>query len=355
MSLLSETIQKIPAIDQTFYEKALDQLANQARPAGSLGMLEDASARLAAIKKTLDVRLPNKYILTCAGDHGIVAEGVSLFPQEVTAQMVYNFLDGGASINVLAKHAGARVMVADFGVNHSFEPELPIFHKKIRKGTNNFFKEPAMSREDAIAAIEAGIETVNEICDPSPVDMIGTGDMGIGNTSPSTAIIAAFSKIPVKQLTDRGTGLDDNGLSHKTAVIDAAIKRHAPDAGDPIDVLSKVGGYEIGGIAGIVIGAAANKIPVLSDGLISTAGTLIATELAPAVKDYLFAAHQSVEIGHQYMLSRINIQPLLNLDMRLGEGTGAALAMEILDAATRVLAEIKTFDEVRIKNAHKNP
>ncbi len=353
MSLLSETIQKIPAIDQTFYEKALDRLANQARPAGSLGMLEDASARLAAIKKTLDVRLPNKYILTCAGDHGIVAEGVSLFPQEVTAQMVYNFLDGGASINVLAKHAGARVMVADFGVNYEFEPELPIFHKKIRKGTNNFFKEPAMSREDAIAAIEAGIETVNEICDRSPVDMIGTGDMGIGNTSPSTAIIAVFSKIPIQHLTDRGTGLDDNGLSHKAAVIDAAIKRHAPDADDPIDVLSKVGGYEIGGIAGIVIGAAAKGIPVLSDGLISTAGTLIATELAPTARDYLFAAHQSVEIGHQYMLSRINIQPLLNLNMRLGEGTGAALAMEILDAATRVLAEIKTFDEVSIKNAHK--
>ena len=205
MALLSDTIQKIPAIDQPFYEKALNRLANQARPAGSLGRLEEASARLAAIKKTLDVRLPNKYILTCAGDHGIVAEGVSLFPQEVTAQMVYNFIDGGASINVLARHAGAQVRVADFGVNHEFSPDLPIFHKKIAKGTHNFLKEPAMSRDQAVSAIEAGIETVNELCAASEIDMIGTGDMGIGNTSPSSAIIAAFSGISPEKLTARGT------------------------------------------------------------------------------------------------------------------------------------------------------
>ncbi len=352
MSLLSETINAIPPIDERFHEKALARLANQARPAGSLGRLEALSARLAAIKKTLDIRLNHKLILTCAGDHGIVAEGVSLFPQEVTAQMIYNFIDGGASINVLARHAGARVLVADFGVNHEFHPALPIFHKKIQKGTNNFSKAPAMRRNDAIACIEAGIETVNELCEQSPVDVLATGDMGIGNTSPSTAIIAAFSNIPIQKLTDRGTGLDDRGLSHKASVIEAAIKTHAPNPDDPIDVLSKVGGFEIGGIAGIVIGAAARGIPVVSDGLISTAGTLIAAELAPAVKSYLFAAHQSLEIGHQYMLERIGIQPLLHLNMRLGEGTGAALAMEILDAATRVLAEIKTFDEVNIENAH---
>mgnify|MGYP001242943241 FL=1 len=354
MSLLTETVNAIAPIDKNFHEKALARLADQARPAGSLGLLEDTSARLAAIKKTLDVRLPNKYILTCAGDHGIVAEGVSLFPQAVTAQMVYNFINGGASINVLARHAGARVMVVDFGVNHDFEPNLAIFHKKIGKGTKNFFNEPAMSREEAIAVIEAGIETVNELCEQSDVDMIGTGDMGIGNTSPSTAIIAAFSKIPANQLTGRGTGLNDQRLSHKTAVIESALNTLKPNPDDPIDVLSKVGGFEIGGIAGIVIGAATRGLPVLSDGFISTAGTLIAAELAPAVKDYLFAAHQSVEIGHRYMMERIGIQPLLKLNMRLGEGTGAALAMEILDAATRVLAEIKTFDEVNIKNTHTN-
>lgn len=352
MSLLAETIEAIPPTDQTFYKKALERLANQAKPAGSLGMLEDTAARLAAIKKTLDVKLPHKYILTCAGDHGVVAEGVSLFPQEVTAQMVYNFIDGGASINVLARHAGAEVRVADFGVNHDFSPDLAIFHKKIAKGTKNFFIEPAMSRVQAISAIEAGIETVNELCAAADVDMIGTGDMGIGNTSPSSAIIAAFSGISAEKLTGRGTGLDDQGVSRKAGVIKTALKMHAPDPNDPIDVLAKVGGFEIAGIAGIVIGAAARGIPVLSDGLISTAGTLIAVEISPGVKPYLFAAHQSMEIGHRYMLERIGIQPLLHLNLRLGEGTGAALAMEILDAATRVLAEIKTFDEVNIENAH---
>jgi len=354
MSLLFETLSSISSPDTAIYKTARERLANQARPAGSLGMLESAAARLAAIHKTLDIRLNHKIILTCAGDHGIVAEGVSLFPQEVTAQMIYNFIDGGASINVLARHAGARVRVADFGVNHEFDPALPIFHKKIRKGTHNFYKQPAMSREEAVASIEAGIETVNELMAHTSIDMVGTGDMGIGNTSPSTAIIAAFSKLPVRELTGRGTGLDDRGLSHKAAVIESALDMHAPDPADPIDVLAKVGGFEIGGIAGIVIGAAAHGIPVLSDGLISTAGTLIATELVPATKDYLFAAHQSVEVGHQYMLSRIGADPLLNLNLRLGEGTGAALAMEILDAATRVLAEIRTFEEVNIHNAHKN-
>ncbi|MFO7839826.1 MAG: nicotinate-nucleotide--dimethylbenzimidazole phosphoribosyltransferase [Desulfosalsimonadaceae bacterium] len=353
MSTLSETINKIVPIEKKAYENAWNRLAAQARPAGSLGMLEEAAARLSGIKKTLDVQLHNKHILTCAGDHGIVDEGVSLFPQEVTAQMVYNFVSGGASINVLARHAGARVMVADFGVNHDFPSGLPIFHKKIRKGTHNFAKKMAMTTEEAIAAIEAGIAVVEDLGGASAVDMIATGDMGIGNTSPSTAIIAAFSAIPLHKLTGRGTGLDDKGLSHKTAVIEAALKRHNPDPKDPLDVLAKVGGFEIAGIAGIVLGAAACKIPVISDGLISTAGTLIATEMAPAVKDYLFTAHQSVESGHRYMLARIGVQPLLHLNMRLGEGTGAALAMEILDAATRVLAEIKTFDEVAIQNAQQ--
>ncbi len=353
MATLYETIAGIRPIEKKAYEDAWARLAAQARPAGSLGMLEEAAARLSGIKKTLDVQLPHKHILTCAGDHGIVEEGVSLFPQEVTAQMVYNFIGGGAAINVLARHAGARVLVADFGVNHDFPAELPIFHKKIRKGTHNFAREAAMSRDEAVAAMEAGIALVEEIAGGSRADMIATGDMGIGNTSPSTAIIAAFSKIPVNELTGRGTGLDDPGLLHKTAVIEAALKKHSPDPADPLDILSKLGGFEIAGIAGIVLGAAACKIPIISDGLISTAGTLIATEMAPAVKDYLFTAHQSEEKGHQYMLSRIGIPPLLRLGMRLGEGTGAALAMEILDAATRVLAEIKTFDEVAIRNAQR--
>jgi nicotinate-nucleotide--dimethylbenzimidazole phosphoribosyltransferase len=283
----------------------------------------------------------------------VVTEGVSLFPQEVTPQMVYNFVQGGASVSVLAAHAGATVRVADLGVNHDFPPDLPIFHRKIGKGTANFARQPAMSREQAVRSLEAGIDIVNHLVDAEAMDLLGTGDMGIGNTTPSSAIIAAFSGLPVATVTGRGTGIDDAMLKNKIAVIERALALHRPDPSDALDVLAKVGGFEIGGLAGLVIGAAARGIPVLCDGLISTAGALIACELAPAAKAYLFASHNSVEIGHRCMLERMGLTPLLNLDFRLGEGTGAAVAMHLLDASTRVLAEIKTFAEVGIINAQE--
>jgi len=348
MLLLNETISKISHTNAEVMDKALERLKNQAKPAGSLGLLESASAKMAAIAETLDVRLDNKVVVTCAGDHGIVAEGVSLFPQEVTYQMVFNFLNGGASINVLGKHAGAKVKVADFGVNYDFNKTLPIFHKKVAKATKNFAKEPAMNREEAIQSIESGIEIVNTLLKDGPVDMLATGDMGIGNTTPSTAIIAVFSDLPVENLIGRGTGIGDEALQIKTQVIKDALKLHNLDKNDPIDILSKVGGFEIGGLAGLVLGAAANKIPVVCDGLISTAGALIAAELAPLAKEYLFASHRSVEAGHIFMHKRLGLTPLLDLQFRLGEGTGAVLAMELLDAATRILSEIKTFEEVAI-------
>ncbi|MCD6185166.1 MAG: nicotinate-nucleotide--dimethylbenzimidazole phosphoribosyltransferase [Deltaproteobacteria bacterium] len=351
MNLLDTTIKNIESTDLLIYQKALDRLAQQARPAGSLGILESLSARLAAIKGRIDVKLKQKVIITCAGDHGVVAEGVTLFPQEVTAQMVYNFINGGASISVLARHAGARVVVADLGVNHDFKQDLPIFHKKIRKGTGNMAVEPAMTRAEAIRSIEAGIEIVDELLQQGPVDIIGTGDMGIGNTTPSTAIIAAFSGIEVEKLTGRGTGINDKTLKHKISIIEKGLALHKPDPEDPVDILSKVGGFEIGALAGIVIGCASRKIPVICDGLISTAGALIACEIVPAAREYLFASHNSVEAGHKFMFDRLGLSPLLDLKFRLGEGTGAAVAMEILDAATRVLAEIKTFEEVGIKGA----
>ncbi len=353
MNLLNKTIQKIEKPDKNTYNKALERLADQARPAGSLGMLETVSAKLAGIKNTIDVKLKNKIIVTCAGDHGVVEEGISVFPQEVTSQMVYNFVNNGASINILAKHANAKVVVADFGVNYDFEPDLPIFHKKVGKGTKNFIKEPAMSEGEAINAIQGGIEIINELLEKGPIDILGTGDMGIGNTTPSTAIIAVFSGIDVEDLTGRGTGIDDKTLENKINIIKKALNIHEPDPKNPIDVLSKVGGFEIGGLAGLVIGAAANGIPVVCDGLISTAGALIACELAPLAKEYLFASHRSVEIGHKFMHDRLNIEPLLDLKFRLGEGTGAAVAMELIDAATRVLSDIKTFEEVAIENAQK--
>ena len=353
MELIEKSIASIKPLNDVVFAQANERLANQARPAGSLGMLEPASARLAAIFGTLDVRLDNKDIVTCAGDHGVTDEGVSLFPQEVTAQMVFNFVNQGASINVLAKHAGARVKVADLGVNYDFEPDLPIFHKKVGKGTANFARVPAMCREDAVRSVEAGIEIVNELLAEGPVDMLGTGDMGIGNTTPSSAVIAAFSGISVEKLTGRGTGIDDAALANKIRVIEQALALHRPDPKDPLDVLAKVGGFEIGGLAGLVIGAAAAGIPVVCDGFIATAGALIGCELAPAAKAYLFASHRSVEVGHRFMHERLGVAPLLDLEFRLGEGTGAAVAMELLDAATRVLCDIKTFEEVAIDDAQK--
>ncbi len=337
-------------LDPAALAAARDRLRNQAKPPGSLGVMEDIASRLAAIKGTIDVRLTNKHIVTCAGDHGVVAEGVSLYPAEVTPQMVLNFAGGGASVNVIANHAGARVKAADIGVNYDFDPALPIFHKKVRHGTANFTREPAMTREEAVRSIEAGIEIVEELNAKTPVDLLGTGDMGIGNTTPSSAVIAAFSGLPVEKLTGRGTGIDDTGLANKIAVIEKGLALHRPDPKDPLDILSKVGGLEIGALAGLVLGAAARGIPVICDGFISTAGALIACELAPAAKNYLFVSHKSVEIGHKYMHDRLGLEPLIDLKFRLGEGTGAAVCMELLDLATRILADIKTFEEVGVTN-----
>ena len=349
MSLLEQTIGSIPEnLNQEAFNAAKDRLLNQAKPVGSLGIMEDISARLAAIKGTIDVRLTNKRIVTCAGDHGVTQEGISLFPAEVTPQMVLNFAGGGASVNVIGNHAGAIVKAADIGVNFDFDPDLPIFHKKVRYGTANFTREPAMTRQEAIASIEAGIEIVAELEAQAPVDLLGTGDMGIGNTTPSSAIIAAFSGIPVEKLTGRGTGIDDAGLKNKISAIQRGLDLHRPNPSDPLDILSKVGGLEIGGLAGLVLGAAARGIPVICDGLISTAGALIACELAPAAKQYLFASHKSVEIGHKYMHDRLGLTPLIDLEFRLGEGTGAAVCMELLDLSTRILADIKTFEEVGV-------
>ncbi len=348
MKLLQRTLERITSPDSETYARALKRLGNQARPAGSLGRLEEVSARLASIFGTLDVRLNEKVVVTCAGDHGICQEGVSLFPQDVTPQMVYNFVSGGASINVLARHAGARVVVADLGVAADFPPTLPIFHKKIRKGTDNFARGPAMSRSEAVQSVEGGIDIVEALLVQGPVHLLGTGDMGIGNTSPSAAIASVYSGKSVDEVAGRGTGVDDEGLARKIAAIEQGLSINRPDPADPLDVLAKVGGFEIGGLAGLVIGAASHRIPVVCDGLISTAGALIACKIAPNARDYLFASHCSVEAGHRPILEHLALSPLFDLGLRLGEGTGAALAMELLDAATRILAEIRTFEEAAV-------
>ncbi len=351
--IISKTIESIRPVDKEIQKQAKQRLDDQARPLGSLGRLEEMARRLAGICKKIDIRLERKVIVTCAGDHGVACEGVSCFPSEVTAQMVENFVSGGASINVLARHAGAEVKVADLGVNADFPPDMPIFHKKVHHGTRNLRLGPAMTRDEAEAAVAAGIEIVDALFEEAPVHILGTGDMGIANTTPSAAIIAAFSGLDPEKVTGRGTGIDDESWRKKVSVIRDALNVNRPDPADPIDVLAKVGGCEIGGLAGLVLGAAAKGIPVVADGLISTAGALIACELAPLAREYLFASHRSVEAGHTYMLQRLEMEPILDLGLRLGEGTGAALAMEILDASTRVLAEIKTFEEVMIENAQK--
>jgi nicotinate-nucleotide--dimethylbenzimidazole phosphoribosyltransferase len=321
------------------------RLDRQAKPQGSLGRLEEFASRYVALTGRDTIR--HKAVFTFAGDHGVAFEGVSAFPREVTAQMVYNFLDGGAAINALARHAGAEVRVVDMGVDHDFGELAGLLHRKVGRGTANFTRGPAMTRAEALCCLDTGIALAAD-CPGAGIDLVGTGDMGIANTTPSAAIIAAFSGLAPAQVTHRGTGIDDAALSRKVRAIETSLALNRPDPRDPVDVLAKVGGFEIGGIAGLIVGCAAAGIPVVVDGFISTAGALVAAELHPHVGDYLFAAHRSVEVGHTVMLARLRLEPMLDLSLRLGEGTGAALGMTLIEAALRLLREVKTFDETGV-------
>jgi len=342
---LQSVLSRIQPVSKEKLESAQARIDRQAKPVGSLGRLEELCRRFIAITDRDEIRA--KRIYTFAGDHGVVEEGVSAFPQEVTPQMVFNFVDGGASINALARHAGAEVRVVDMGVAVDF-PELPgLIQRKVAKGTANFTQGPAMSRDQALQALAAGVEMAAQ-AKADGIDLVGTGDMGIGNTTPSAAIAACICNLQPMQVTHRGTGIDNQALARKISVVARGLELNRPDAGDPVDVLAKVGGFEIGGIAGLVLGCAAEQIPVVVDGFISTAGALLASELHPRVRDYVFAAHQSVEIGHRHMLARIGQQPLLDLDLRLGEGTGGALAMTLIEGALRVYREVLTFAEAGV-------
>jgi nicotinate-nucleotide--dimethylbenzimidazole phosphoribosyltransferase len=347
MTLLQETLAAIRPADETLLAAAQRRLDSGAKPQGSLGRLEEFARRMAAITGTLEPDTIRKIIFTFAGDHGIVEEGVSAFPKEVTPQMVYNFLAGGAGVNVLARHIGAEVLVVDVGVDHDFGGLDGLIHRKVARGTRNFAKGPAMTREEAVAAMEVGIALARE-AKHGGVAMLGTGEMGIGNTTPSSAIIAAIDRRSVREVTSRGTGIGDSALEHKIGVIEAGLRLNRPDPADPLDVLAKVGGLEIAAIAGLVLGGAACRLPVVVDGFISTAGALIAAELSPAVKGYLFAAHRSVETGHGFMLERLGLEPILELNLRLGEGTGAALAMSLVEAGVKIMKEMATFDEAGV-------
>ena len=284
-----------------------------------------------------------------AGDHGVAAEGVSAFPSEVTPQMVLNFLYGGAAINVLARHVGARVTIVDMGVATEMEPHPDLVNKKIALGTDNIAKGPAMTRQQAIQAIEAGAEVVEaEIA--NGLDILATGDMGIGNTTPSAAIAAALTGRTPKEIVGRGTGVDDDGLQRKITAVENALKVNLPKAEDGLDILAKVGGFEIGGLAGAILAAVAHRKPVVIDGFISTAAAMIAVSLEPKVGDYLISAHRSQELGHQIMLEWLGLEPILDLSLRLGEGTGAVLAMSLVEAACKILSEMATFSEAGVSD-----
>ena len=344
---LPSLIANIQPLDEAAMQAARARQDDLTKPRGSLGQLENLSIQIAGI---IGLELPSikhKVVTTMAGDHGVVAEGVSAYPSEVTPQMVLNFLYGGAAINVLSRHIGARVTVVDMGVATEMEPHPDLVNKKVALGTGNIARGPAMSRAQAIQSIEAGAQVVQAELEKE-LDILATGDMGIGNTTPSAAIAAVITGRSPAEIVGRGTGVDDAGLGRKIAAVERALKVNQPDPKDGLDILAKIGGFEIGGLAGAILAAAAHRKPVVIDGFISTAAAMIAVNLAPQARDYLISAHRSQELGHQIMLEWLGLEPLLDLQMRLGEGTGAVLAISLVEAACKILSEMATFSEAGV-------
>jgi len=350
MSLLDDTRARIPHLEETIAAGTQRLLDDKTKPRRSLGRLEDLACRVAAMRATELPELPVKAIVVMAGDHGVAAEGVSAYPQEVTRQMVLNFARGGAAINVLARHASARLVVVDMGVAGDLEPAPGLLLRPIARGTQNLARGPAMTRVQAIAALEVGIAVARELAD-SGVTLLGIGEMGIGNSTAASALAAVLTATPVETVTGRGTGIDDVVWQRKVDVILQAIARNRPDPNDALDVLAKLGGFEIAGLAGVVLGAAAARVPVVVDGLISTAAALVAVERAPRAAAFLLASHRSVEPGHAILLDALALTPLLDLGLRLGEGTGAALAMGLVEAAVRILHEMASFSAAGVADS----
>ncbi|MFP4476201.1 MAG: nicotinate-nucleotide--dimethylbenzimidazole phosphoribosyltransferase [Desulfatibacillaceae bacterium] len=349
---LKEVINDVTSPDTEWLEKARDRTSQLVMPPRALGRLHEISERLCSMGRTLSPRTDNKAIVVMAGDHGVVEEGVSAFPREVTMAMLQTFLAGGAGINAMAKQVDADVYVADIGVAGDFDPSgTPnadhYFSLKVARGTENFCNGPAMTREQAARAVLAGYEVADALFDKG-LDILGTGDMGIGNTTPSAAVGCVICGSTTDIMVGRGTGVDDEGLARKRDAVRRAIELNKPEASDGLDVLGKVGGYEIGGIAGLCLAAARRGKPVVVDGFISTAGALIAATLCPEARQFMFSGHQSEEVGHRTMLAHLGLDPILDLGMRLGEGTGGAVAMGVIDAAARMIREVFTFEEANI-------
>jgi len=347
MEEIEKIIKNISGINPEILRQAQERLNSLTKPLGSLGRLEELAKQICGITGKANPLLKNKVIFTLAADHGVTDEGISAYPKEVTAQMVYNFLSGGAGINVLARHVGAKVIVVDIGVAEDLKPDPKLIIRKIDYGTKNMAKGAAMTTEQAVKAIETGMDIFNDEL-KNGIDILGTGEMGIGNTTAASAITACFTNKPVEEITGRGAGLNDSGLKNKIDIIKKSLSLNKPDPSDPIDVLSKVGGFEIAGLVGIILAAASKKIPIVIDGFISTAAALVAFKIEPKVKDYMIAAHKSQEGGHKIILEHIGLRPLLDLDLRLGEGTGGALGIGLADAAIKILTQMATFKSANV-------
>ena len=352
MGLLDETIKRILPADTVTREKARERLNQLTMPHWALGRLMDLALDLAAMTRSTNPEVDKRVVVVMASDHGVANEGVSNYPQEVTLQMVYNFLRGGAGINAISRVSGSHVMVVDMGVATDMG-EVPdptrFISKRIRPGTSNIATGPAMTREEAVKSVEAGIEVALKLGES--YNLFGTGDMGIGNTTPSSAIVSAITGEDPAKVTGHGTGIDDEKFQNKVKIIEKILKVNQPNPKDALDTLAKVGGFEIGGIAGLILGAASMQKPILIDGFISTTGALIAHGICPTAADYMIASHRSVEQGHKVALKYLNKEPLMDLNLRLGEGTGAALSMTLVEAAVRILTEVATFEEAEVTEA----
>jgi nicotinate-nucleotide--dimethylbenzimidazole phosphoribosyltransferase len=346
--LLDETIKKIRPLDRSIESAAQHRLDSLTKPLGSLGKLEELARHIAIIQGKVPPRLGRKLLFVFASDHGITLEGVSAYPKEVTAQMTYNFLHGGAAINVLARHYGVDTEVVDVGVDYEFDGPRGLRSCKIRRGTANFAHGPAMMRDEAVRCVELGILLVREVAAEN-LFLLGAGDMGIGNTSSAAASFCALTGAAPVDVVGRGTGIDDATLERKLAAIGKGLEINRPDANDPLDVLAKVGGLEIGAITGMILGAAAFRIPMVLDGVISAAAALLAQRFCLHVRDILFASHLSAERGHRLMLEELKLMPILDLQMRLGEGTGACILMGLIEAAVRIMTEMATFESAGVK------
>ncbi len=350
-ALLARVAAAIRPLDAGAAESAAARQGMLTKPPGALGRLEHLSVHLAGITGSHRPRLERRLIVVAAGDHGVAARGVSAYPQEVTAQMVLNFLRGGAAINVLASHAGARVRVVDAGVAAETPADPALLRLRLGPGTADIAQGPAMSRADALATLAAGIELFTAERAGDGVDIVGCGEMGIGNSTSAAAIIAAITGRPPRAVTGRGTGVDDERFEHKILAVEQALAVNRPDPTDGIDVLRTVGGFEIGVLAGIYLAAAAEGVPAVLDGLISTAAALIAVTISPATGPRLVASHRSAEPGHAAALEHLRLEPLVDLGMRLGEGSGAALGISLCVAACRVLDEMATFAEAGVSDS----